>query len=92
MLGLDNLDLGSRLLLAFIHVSLSLYVLHCYIAPLPLGTICADPEGGRGSGPPPGKSQVAICFLRNTGNDLHRETIGPKGVQLLVEGRPHGPL
>ena len=26
--------------------------------------------------PPPGKSQVAICFLRNTGTDLLREAIG----------------
>ena len=45
----------------------------------------ADPVGGgggggvdRGSGPP-GKSQVAIGFLRNTGTDPPREAIRPKG-------------
>ena len=43
---------------------------------------CADPEAGRGSGPPPpGKSQVVICFLRNT----------PQ-VQLLLENGSYGPL
>ena len=30
-----------------------------------------DPDGGR--------SQVAICSLRNNGTDPPRETIGPKG-------------
>ena len=29
----------------------------------------ADPERGTGGTDPPGKSQVAICFLRNTGTD-----------------------
>ena len=29
--------------------------------------------------PPPGKSQVAICFLVGTGTDPHREAIGPLG-------------
>ena len=29
--------------------------------------------------PPPGKSQVAIGSLRNTGTDPSREAIGPKG-------------
>ena len=38
------------------------------------------------SPPPPGESQVAICFLRNTGTDHSREAIGPKGAQLLFEG------
>ena len=28
--------------------------------------------------PPPGKSQVAIGFLRNSGTDPTREAIGPK--------------
>ena len=34
-----------------------------------------------GSRPPPldGKSQVAICFLRNTGTKPPREAIGPCG-------------
>ena len=27
-------------------------------------------ERDRGFGPPPGKSQIVICFLRNTGTDL----------------------
>ena len=27
---------------------------------------CTDPEGGYGVRIPPGKSQVAICFIRNT--------------------------
>ena len=35
-----------------------------------------DPEGDRGSGPP-GKSQVATGFCRNTGTDPPRETQGP---------------
>ena len=35
-------------------------------------------EGGSESGSP-GKSQVAIGFLRNTGMDLTREAIGPEG-------------
>ena len=45
----------------------------------------ADPVGGRG-GPPSGKSQVAIGFLRNTGMDSPREAIGPFGRSV------HGPL
>ena len=40
----------------------------------------------RGSGPPsPGKSQAAICVLRNTGLD-------PPWIQLLLEGGPYDPL
>ena len=35
--------------------------------------------GARGSGPSPGKSQVAIGFLRNSGTDPQKETIGPLG-------------
>ena len=30
---------------------------------------CADPEGGRGSGPPSLKNHKAISFLSNTGPD-----------------------
>ena len=42
----------------------------------PKGT-CTDPEEG-GRGPvPPGKSEVAIGFLRNTGTDPSREALGP---------------
>ena len=53
----------------------------CLIRLICLNTF-ADPEAGRGSGPPPpGKSQVAICFLRNT----------PQ-VQLLLENGLYGPL
>ena len=52
----------------------------------------ADPERGAGSGAPIGKSHVAIGFLRNTGTDHTREAIGPKGVQLLLEGSPYGSL
>ena len=41
----------------------------------------ADPEGrgqGGGGGPnPPGKSQVALCILRNTGMGTPREAVGP---------------
>ena len=33
-------------------------------------------HGGPDHPPPPGKSQVAIGFLRNTGMDLPREAIG----------------
>ena len=39
--------------------------------------------GGRGSGTPLGKSQVAIGFLINTGTQLD---------QLLLEGVQYGPL
>ena len=45
----------------------------------------ADPEGSRGLDLPPGKSQVAIGFLRNSGRDR-------PWVQLLLEGGPYGPL
>ena len=38
-----------------------------------------DPEVGMGSRTPPGKSQVAIGFLWNTGTDHPREAIGPLG-------------
>ena len=34
-------------------------------------------QGGPGLNPTPGKSQVVIGFLRNTGTDPHREAIGP---------------
>ena len=44
----------------------------------------ADPEGGQGVWSPPGKSQVAIGFLRNTSTD--------PWVQLLLEGGLNGPL
>ena len=33
------------------------------------GTGGLDPEGGTGGLDPSGKSQVTICFLRNTGTD-----------------------
>ena len=43
----------------------------------------ANPEGeGGGAGgqtPPPGKSQVAICFLRNTGTDPLEKQLDLKG-------------
>ena len=43
--------------------------------------------GDWGSGPPPpGKSQVTMCFLKNTGMDL------PQEAQMLLEGGPYGPL
>ena len=58
-----------------------------------------DPKGVdiRASGClPPGKSQEAIGFLRNTGTDLPREAIGPPSrsnwtpwVQLLLKGGPY---
>ena len=42
---------------------------------------CADPEGGRGSGPPPGKSQVIWISLeiniRKKLNPLPLENAGP---------------
>ena len=44
-------------------------------------------RGGTGVPDPPGKLQVAICFLRNIGTDLPRE-----GVQLHLEEGPYGPL
>ena len=34
-------------------------------------------RGGQGANPPPGKSEVAIGFLRNSGMDHPREAIGP---------------
>ena len=38
----------------------------------------ADPEKGQEvQTPPPGKSQVAIGFLRNSGTYTHRKAIGP---------------
>ena len=52
-------------------------------------------KGGTGGGPvwdPPVKSQVAICCLTNTGMDPSYEAIGPKGVQLFLEGGLYGPL
>ena len=47
-------------------------------------------EGDRGSGPPPppGKSQVARGFLRNSGTDIPREAIGT----MLLEGGQYGCL
>ena len=46
----------------------------------------ADPEGGQGDWtPPPGESQVAVCFLRNASTGHSREAIGPKRAQLLLE-------
>ena len=52
---------------------------------------CIDPGGGgggggdRGSGPP-GKSQMAICFLRNPGTERPREAIGPIGSNYISMG------
>ena len=45
--------------------------------------------GGLDPPPPPGKSQVAIGFLRNICTDPPQEAIG---VQLLLEGGPYGSL
>ena len=36
--------------------------------------------GDRGSGTPPGKSQVAIHFLRNTGTNLLEKQLDPLGL------------
>ena len=38
-----------------------------------------DPEGDRGPETPPGKSQVALGFLRNTGTDLPEKQLVPLG-------------
>ena len=46
------------------------------------GSIChtwADPDGGQRLDPTPGKSQVAICFLRNTGMDHLRGSDNSRG-------------
>ena len=43
-------------------------------------------RGGERVRTTPGKSQVPIDFLRNTGTDPPQEAIGPKGVQLFLEG------
>ena len=42
----------------------------------PQGKLWAEPEGAQGVRPP-GKSQDAICSLRNTCTDLPRDAIGP---------------
>ena len=53
----------------------------------------ADPEEGGDRRPdPPGKTQVVIGFLSNTGTDPPREAIGPLWVQLLLEGGSYGIL
>ena len=46
---------------------------------------------GKGGLDPPGKSQVAIGFLRNSGRDPLKKQVDPR-VQLLHEGGPYGPL
>ena len=55
----------------------------------------SNPEGGEGvqTPPPPGKSQVAICFLRNTCTELPRKSIKPKGSKgpIASRGRPIRP-
>ena len=43
----------------------------------------ADPEGGRG-GLPPGKLQVAIGFLKNSGMDSPHEAIRPLGRSVWI--------
>ena len=49
------------------HLKLHIYGIHDRVKML-----------GMGSGPPtPGKSQVAICFLRHTGTDSPRDAIRP---------------
>ena len=43
-------------------------------------TSWADPKGGGTGGPdPPGKSQVALGYLRNSGMGTPREVIRPNG-------------
>ena len=42
--------------------------------------VMSGTRGGQGvQPPPPGKSEVAIGFLRNSGMDHPREAIGPQG-------------
>ena len=56
---------------------------------------CAGPEVGTGSlDPPPAprKSQVAVCFLKNTGMDPLEKQLDPSWVQLLIEEGPYNPL
>ena len=38
--------------------------------------------------PPPGKSQVAMEFKRNTGRDTPREAFGPPGGPIASRGGP----
>ena len=45
-----------------------LYIVLCFNFTFMLHA-CVDPEEGEGSGPPPGKSQVTICLLRNTNTE-----------------------
>ena len=45
-----------------------------------------DPETGDRAAGPPGKSQVAICILRNTGTD------SPKRDPIASRERPYEPL
>ena len=35
---------------------------------------------------------MSVDFLIKSGTDRPQEAIGPKGVQLLLEGGPYGPL
>ena len=42
--------------------------------------------GGRGPDTHPGKSQVTICFLRNSGTDLFEKQLDPRGIKLFFEG------
>ena len=52
----------------------------------------AGPDGsGRGGLEPSRKSQVAICFPKNTDTDPIEKQLNPS-VQLTLEGSPYGPL
>ena len=49
-------------------------------------------SGPRGGSGPPGKSQVAVCFLRNTGTNTSRKAIGPLWVKWLLNRGSYSPL
>ena len=54
------------------------FLIYCVLACVCFVLRGLNQSGGRVSGPP-GKSQVAISFLKSTGTDPPREAIGPKG-------------
>ena len=82
----DEVLLTVIFLLVMVYYLLHPYVLRDIDVAEP--SMWMDPEGVRMS---PGKSQLAIGLLQNSGTDPPREAIGPK-VQLLFEGSPYIPL
>ena len=64
--------------------------MHCFAHVVTMHNTDGSRWGGGGGGcpDPPGKSQVAICFLGNTGMDPPREAI----IQRAINGGLYDPL